>query len=137
MGFEVYDKRAAVASKHPYVTIQRAGPFSFNQAAYELMGSPKAVELLYDRDTERVAFRPTAPDRPRAFPVRAQGKNAVTHMVAGQSFTKYYGIDTSVARRYAPTMEDDLLVVDLRGDSVEVTGPRAKATGGGSGEGDE
>jgi hypothetical protein len=35
-------------------------------------------------------------------------------------------------------MEDDILVVDLRGDSVDVTGPRAKKTSAGrSGEGDE
>lgn len=136
MGFEVFDKRASGVSKHPYVTVQRKGPFSFNQAAFELMGSPEAVELLYDRDTERVGFRPVAPDRPQAFPVRAQGANSVTHVVAGQSFARYYELDTSVARRYAPTMEDGVLVLDLRGDSVDVTGPRAKKSDAGSGEGD-
>ena len=126
MGFEVFDKRAAVASKYPYVTIQRKGPFSFNQAAFELMGSPEAVELLYDKDTERVGFRPVAPGRPQAFPVRAQGKNSVTHVVAGQSFARHYEVDTSVARRYPVAMEDGILILDLRGDSVDVTGPRAK-----------
>src|SRR5215210_3643772 len=136
MGFEVFNKRAASVSKHPYVTLQRKGPFSFNQAAFELMGSPEAVELLYDADTERVAFRPVAPDRPQAFPVRAQGKNSVTHIVAGQSFARHYELDTSVARRYAPVTEDGMLVLDLRGDSVEVTGPRTKSDAG-SGEGDE
>lgn len=136
MGFESFDRRAAVASKHPYVTMQRRGPFSFNQAAFELMGSPEAVELLYDRDTERVGFRPIDPGRPRAFPVRAQGKNSVTHVVAGQSFAKHYEIDTSVARRYAVTMEKGMLILDLRGDSIDVTGPRARVSADGSGEGD-
>lgn len=131
MGFEVFDKRASGASKHPYVTVQRRGPFGINQAAYKLMGKPEAVELLYDRDQERIGFRPVSPDRPQAFPVRAQGKNSATFMVAGQSFSRHYGLDTSVARRYAVQMEDDVLVLDLRGDSVEVTGPRAR-----SGEGD-
>jgi hypothetical protein len=128
MAFEVYDKRRASASKHPYVTMQRRGPFSFNRAAYELMGSPEAIELLYDRDEERIGFRPASPDRPQAFPVRAQGKNSVTHIVAGQSFTNHYGLDTSVARRYPVRMEDKILVLDLRGDSVEVTGPRARSS---------
>lgn len=137
MGFEVFDKRSAGASKHPYVTMQRKGPFSFNQAAFELMGSPEAVELLYDEDTKRIGFRPVAPDRPRAFPVRAQGANSVTHVVAGQSFAKHYELNTSVARRYAPTMEDGILILDLRGDSVDVTGPRAKKSDAGSGEGGE
>ena len=136
MGFEVFDKRAAVASKHPYVTMQRKGPFSFNQPAFELMGSPEAVELLYDRDTQRVGFRPVDPGRPRAFPVRAQGKNSVTHVVAGQSFARHFELDTSVARRYSVAMEGDMLILDLRGDSIDVTGPRARASADGSGEGD-
>jgi hypothetical protein len=128
MGFEVYDKRRASASKHPYVTIQRKGPFSFNRAAYELMGSPKALELLYDRDEERIGFRPASPDRPQTFPVRAQGKNSVTHIVAGQSFANHYELDVSVARRYPVRMEGEILVLDLRGDSVEATGPRARSS---------
>jgi hypothetical protein len=128
MGFEVYDKRRASVSKHPYVTMQRRGPFSFNRAAYELMGSPEAIELLYDRDEERIGFRPASPDRPQAFPVRAQGKNSVTHIVAGQSFANHYGLDVSVARRYPVRMEDEILVLDLRGDSVEATGPRARSS---------
>jgi len=128
MGFEVYDKRRASASKHPYVTMQRRGPFSFNRAAYELMGSPEAIELLYDRDEERIGFRPASPDRPQAFPMRPQGKNSVTHIVAGQSFANHYGLDVSVARRYPVRMEDEILVLDLRGDSVEATGPRARSS---------
>ena len=132
MGFEVFDKRGAVASKHPYVTIQRRGPFGINLAAYELMGKPEAVELLYDREQELIGLRPVPPDRPRAFPVRAQGKNSVTFMVAGQAFAKHYELDTSVARRYAVRMEGDVLVLDLRGESVDVTGPRAKGREDGS-----
>jgi len=135
MGFEVFDKRAAVASKHPYVTIQRRGPFSFNKAAYQLMGSPEAVEILYDRDTERIAFLPVSGESPRAFPMRAQGKNEATHMVSGQAFAKHYELDTSVARRYAVTMEDDMLVLDLRGDSTDATGPRDGHKADGSGKG--
>lgn len=138
MGFESFDRRAAVAPKHPYyVTMLHRGQFSFNQAAFALMGSPEAVELLYDRDTERVGFRPIDPERPRAFPVRVQGKSSVTHVVAGQTFAKHYEIDTSVARRYAVVaMEGDMLILDLRGDSTDVTGPRAKkASADGSGEG--
>ena len=127
MGFETFDKRRAGASKHPYITIQRKGPFSFNLAAYELMGRPEALELLYDREEERVGFRPVSPDRPQAFPLRAQGQNSVTHIVAGQSFTSHYGIDTSVARRYPVRLEGKILVLDLRGDSVEATGPRARS----------
>jgi hypothetical protein len=60
--------------------------------------------------------------------VRAQGQNSVTHIVAGQSFANHYGLDVSVARRYPVRMEDEILVLDLRGDSVEATGPRARSS---------
>jgi hypothetical protein len=124
--FKEFDKRAATASKSPFVTHQRKGPFSMNRAAVELMGNPEAVTLWFDEDERLIGFKPASLDNPRAFPVRAQGKNAATFMIAGQSFSKHYGLDTSVARRYAVQMRDDMLVLDLKSDSVEATGPRAK-----------
>jgi hypothetical protein len=136
VGFEVFDKRAAGVSKHPRATIQRGGMFSFNKAAYALMGEPEAVELLYDRENERIAFRPVESGRPRSFPIRSQGKTSQTLMVAGRAFTKYYDLDTSQARRYPVEMQGDMLVLDLRGDSEDATGPRT-SNDAGSGEGDE
>lgn len=136
MGFEVFDKRAAGLSKHPRVTIQRQGMFSFNKAAYALMGEPESLELLYDRENERVAFRPVESGRARSFPVRSQGKTSQTLMVAGRAFTQHYQIDTSQARRYPVEMQGDMLVLDLRGDSEDATGPRTSNEAR-SGEGDE
>lgn len=127
MPFEEFDKRAATASKNPFVTIQRRGPFSLNRAAVELMGNPEAVVLLYDKEEERIGFRPEPLTNPRALPVRPQGKNASTFMLAGQAFAQYYDLDTSVARRYAVEMKGDLLVLDLKAQSVDVTGPRASS----------
>jgi len=130
MPFEPFDKRTAAATKSPMVTIQRQGSFSLNKAAHAAIGSPDAVELLFDRENQLVGFRPVAPTSPRAFPVRPQGPNAGTLMVAGQAFTKYYAIDTSKARRYPIEVRNedgqDILVVDLRGDSIEVTSPAGR-----------
>lgn len=126
MPFEEFDKRAATASKSPFVTIQRKGPFSLNKAAVELMGEPEAVTLLYNGEENLIGFKPTSPANPRAFPLRPQGRNASTYMLAGQAFTRHYGIDTSTARRYGVEMRDGLLVLDLKAESVDVTGPRLK-----------
>lgn len=127
MPFETFDKRTAAATKAPMATIQRQGSFSLNKAAHTDLGNPEAVELLFDRDNQLIGFKPVAPTSPRAFPVRPQGANAGTLMIAGQAFTKYYGIDTSKARRYPVEVQDDgnggILVLDLKGDSVEVTSP--------------
>jgi hypothetical protein len=46
-------------------------------------------------------------------------------MVVGRAFTKHCGIDTATAQRYPGKLEDDILVLDLRGDYVNVTDPQA------------
>lgn len=125
MPFEVFDKRAATTSKHPLVTIQKQGSFSLNRAAHKLLGEPDSVELLFDPVEKLVGFREVSSDAPRAYPVRPQGKNAATFMIAGQAFTKYYDIDTSLARRYSVKMQDGIMVLDLKSESTVVTGPRA------------
>lgn len=127
MPFVEFDKRAAVASKSPFVTMQRKGPLSLNLAAYELLGKPEAVTLLYDEEEELVGFKPAPTSNPRAFPVRAQGQNAVTFVVAGQAFSKHFGLDTSTARRYAVDLKDGMLILDLKAESTDVTGPRARS----------
>lgn len=125
MPFEVFDKRAATASKNPMISIQKQGSFSLNRAAHKLMGEPETVELLFDPEEKLIGFREVAANSPRAYPVRPQGKNAATFMIAGQAFTKYYDIDTSTARRYSVEMQDGILILDLKGESTVVTGPRA------------
>lgn len=125
MPFEVFDKKAATASKSPMITIQKQGSFSLNRAAYKLIGEPEAVELLFDRDEQLVGFQAASADSPRAYPIRPQGKSGATLMIAGQAFTKYYELDTSVARRYSAKETDGILILDLKSESVDVTGPRA------------
>jgi hypothetical protein len=127
MPFRVFDKRAAVATKNPMVTIQKQGSFSLNKAAHDLMGSPETVELLFDPEERLVGFRPVPATNPRAYPVRPQGKNAATFMIAGRAFAKHYELDTDIARRYSVEKQDDILVIDLKSDSIVVTGPRAAA----------
>lgn len=125
MPFEVFDKRAATSSKNPLVTIQKGGYFSLNKAAYKALGEPETVELLFNREEKLIGFRPVASDSPRGFPVRPQGERASTYMVTGRAFSKYYEIDSSIARRYGVEMQDGILVLNLKSPSVDVTGPRA------------
>jgi hypothetical protein len=133
--FERFDKRKASASQNPFVTLQKRGPISLNQAAFEQLGRPEAVELLYARTERVIGLKPTSPKQPYAFPVRPQGSRGRTgnYTVAGQAFTKNYGIDTSIARRYAAEMQHDgTLLVDLKNSGVDATGPRAKKQADGS-----
>jgi hypothetical protein len=126
--FERFDKRSVPIAENPFVTIQMRGPISLNYSAYETLGGPEAVEMLYDREKQIVGLRSISPKEAYAFPVRPQGrkgKRPSNFVVAGQAFTKHYGIDTSVARRFPAEMQDDILTVDLKRGTV-ATGPRLK-----------
>lgn len=130
MPFQVFDKRSAAASKSPFVTLQKDnGPISLNKAAHDLIDNSEGVELLYDPDEKLIGFRPVELTNPRAFPVRPQNANATTLMVAGQAFTKHFGIDTRVARRYPVEVRDGILVLDLKGDNIEVVSNRGRKAG--------
>ena len=129
--FEVFTRKTARLGKKPSVTIQRKGIMSFNQAAYDAIGSPKAVELLYDRADRIIGVRPAAdPDAPHAYQPRgAVGKDYGPYLVSGTAFVHHYGIDVSVSRRYPVTIEDGVLCIDLKKDGTVITGNRSSQTG--------
>lgn len=125
-GFQRWDRRSAPRTNAPLVTVQQGGLFSLNKAAYEGIGSPERVELFYNPDTKVVAFVPTDENNINAYPPRQQGSQA-NYYVAGQKFTKFHGIDTTVARRYAVKIEQGILFLDLTSPSTVATGVRARA----------
>ncbi len=112
----------------PYVTIQKRGSMSFNRSAHAALGSPEAVELLYDPDEKIIGVRAVEATVEHAYPIRptggGKGADAGSFMVSGRAFTQYYAIDTEVSRRYPATMADDVLCIDLRGQATEVTSNR-------------
>lgn len=126
MPFEVFDKRLAPLAKAPSVTIQKRGIFSINRAAHNLIGAPESVELLYDKEKEIIAMRPST--EPHAYTIRPQSSSSDTGqtVLSATAFTQYFDIDTSVSRRYKPYERDGMLWIDLQGASVEVRGNRAK-----------
>ncbi len=129
-GFEIFTKRMAPLGKTPGVTIQKRGTITINRAAYALLGEPKAVELLFDRDKHLVGLRPVDKTAQHAYSLRTQGSGDTGPMVvAGTAFTNYYKIDTSVSRRWIPALENDILVLDLD-KGVEITSNRKRATQG-------
>ena len=130
--FEVFTKRMVPLVKSPYVTIQKRGTLSLNAAAHAALGSPDAVELLYDATERVMGIRGVPDDAAHAYPLRAQGgKESGPYLVSGRAFTGYDNIDTRVSRRYSAAMSDGVLCVDLRSDGTEVSSNRSA---GGSGE---
>lgn len=126
--WEVYSRQGRNASSEPLVSIQRTGSLALNKAAYDAIGKPEAVQLLFDRQEQLIGLRPAARGDENAYVVRRQERSS-THLVAARTFTNYYDIDTSATRRYQTEMYDDVLGVHLqqeraRGNS-EKRGARA------------
>lgn len=129
MGFEVFEKGSAPRSNVPTVTIQRRGLISLNQPAHALIGSPDAVELLWDADRRIIGLRPTASTSPNAYPARSQSSTRPERgpfLIAGNLFARYIGIDTSEAFRWVPVLEDGILCIDLNSPGQRVRSNRTK-----------
>lgn len=122
---ERWDRKSAPRTTIPLVTIQKDGLFSLNEAAFKAMKEPSMVEIFYDSENSIIAFAPTSENNPAGYPPRKQPTGANWY-VAGQMFTRHYGIDTTVARRYAVEVEDNILFLNLNGPSTIATGVRAR-----------
>ena len=126
--FEVFDRKAKPKVGQPLVTLQASGTFSMNEAAYEALGSPEEVDLLYDRGEQIVGCRP-AKGSPHSYPIKPQ-QNARTYQTGGRAFCSHYGIGTGLARRFAAGMIGDVLAIDLKetGQAVGRNGRAKKDT---------
>lgn len=125
--FETFRKRMVPLTKAPYVTIQRRGTMSFNKSAYAALGSPEAVELLYDRDEQIIGVRPVDRSVEHAYPIRPSGGGKAdpgSWMVSGRAFVQYYDIDTELSRRYPVSMDGDVLCIALKEGGTVVTSNR-------------
>lgn len=101
------------SESRPQITIQRRGTLALNCAAFEVLRSPAAVELLFDADRQIVGLRASATTAVNAYPVRGVGKPASRYLIAGAAFTKYHGIATDMARSWYANLQDAILCIDL------------------------
>jgi len=60
-------------AKVPYVTIQKRGIIGFNASAHAELGSPKAVELLFDKTERIIGIRGVDPNAEHAYSIRVSG----------------------------------------------------------------
>lgn len=131
MAFETFEKNRMPSKEQPAVTIQKRGALSLNNAAYEYIGAPSFVELLYDREERLIGIRQSDADTPHAYAVRGTGKNQATRVVSGRAFLAYYEIPRGVARRWIAEKRDGMLVIDLKQPGTEVSGHSDRVHKGG------
>lgn len=121
MPFETFTRQRRTG-RQPFVTLQKKGAISLNRAAFEALGNPEAVELLYDGDAHLMALRHIDSSVEHAYKVRAPVANHGTWLVAGGAFASYYEIDISATVRRAARKDGDLLIVDLNDPGVDPRG---------------
>src|SRR5579859_2525050 len=123
MPFETFRRQRVAPSQEPTVSIQRRGIMSLNLAGFTALGSPEAVELLYDRDRSLVGVRAVDPSAPSAYTIRSSGSGSRNNFVfSGTAFTQYYGIPTEVTTRRTARLEDDTLIIDLNDPGEKIVG---------------
>jgi hypothetical protein len=103
-GFEIYRRQRARPDAEPLIAIQRKGILALNHAAYEALGSPESVELLYDREGSRIGLRKTAATTAHAYKVRAQ-RGGRWWFVSGFAFLRHYGISLCTSLRLPARVE--------------------------------
>jgi hypothetical protein len=112
LNLELFDHTgASKADKRPYISLQVRGSFQINRAAYELMGKPQAIHLLYDRERSIVGFRPAKEGERASYTVRTP--NPSTFSVSGQAFVNHYELELTQTRRYVAERYGDVVIIDL------------------------
>lgn len=124
MPFETFTRQRRT-ERQPFVTIQKKGVISLNRAAFEALGSPEFVELLFDPDARLVALRRADSWVEHAYQVRAPVKNHATWLISGAAFVNYYEIENTQSVRRAARLDGDLLIIDLNDPHVD---PRTEPT---------
>jgi len=124
--FETFKRQRLTPSSEPLITIQRKGIFSLNRAAYDALGTPDAVELLYDRESRLIGIRKVAKSVGHAYTVRAFGKSGMSWLVTGTAFLNYYDIPVLEPVRRHARVEDEMLVIDLNDPGVVATPSRSR-----------
>lgn len=117
--FEAFSRRMLSLRDGPYITIHTRGTFSLNRSSFLALDEPAAVELLFDTGRNIVGLRRMEPRDERCYPVRTTSRSGNgPWIISAMAFTKYYGIDLSVSRRWQAYLEDDVLCANLSGESV-------------------
>ncbi len=126
--FKVYKRQNSPRrlSGKPTVTIQSRGLISFSPSAIAVLGYPKAIAFLYDKDEKLIGFRSAKPDEENAHITRSPTKRATGRIVSALAFCRFAELDLSVSRRYPLIDDGGIPCIDLKQPGTPVTSNRRK-----------
>jgi hypothetical protein len=124
-GWTLFDRKSQPKTREPRITLQASGNFSFNEAAYNALGRPEFIEMLYHEGKQLIGFRAASEKSAHAYPIAPQA-NARTFQTSGRAFCAAFGIETGTARRFAPEVDGEIVVIDLKDEAKNVSKPRRR-----------
>lgn len=102
MPFEAFIPTKTRLSKNPVpmITILKQGNFGINCVAVDqFFADADYTELLFDRESRRIGFRPSKEPLPHSYAVRRSAKgNAVN--ISASKFLRHYGIEHTETKSY-------------------------------------
>ncbi len=126
--FETFNRDLPQLKADPQITILRRGILSLNKPAHSALGSPDAVELLYDSCERVLGLRPVDPRATNGYVVRRpRSGGRGPFVITAMAFTRLYDIDTAQSLRWDAYLDDDgVLCVCLDDVATPVTSNRAR-----------
>ncbi len=115
--FEFGQTRSRSRRKH--VTISEKKVIYMNGNVFEMLGSPAAVTLLFDKLNSVIGLRAADPERSNAFVVEDKAGTSA-RIVRAAPFCRHYGILINETRSFhEPTIDaDGILRLDLKATSA-------------------
>jgi hypothetical protein len=96
-----------------YVSLNKLGDLVLNRVAYERLGEPDRVQLLFDRERDTIGVRRVSyDDEPNAFPVRPRGGRG-GYRIRANRLLREFGISIKTTRVFTGCQIDKTGVLCL------------------------
>ncbi len=90
--WEEFTQKSTVNADTIRVSLNARGNFALNQKAVDLLGSPEAIVLMYDRANRLIGLKASSPDIDHAYELKRQGTSQ-SYFLRAKSFCNFYGLD--------------------------------------------
>jgi len=96
-----------------HVTLNKKNNLLINKKAFEVLGSPAAVKLLYERRMQTIGVRAAAPGEEKAFPLKRHPRGS-HHLISARPFCRYYKINLPEPIKFTePLIDNGILLLSL------------------------
>jgi hypothetical protein len=125
-GFEVFAE-GRTRQHGPFVTLTaNQAQLTLNRPAYELLGKPDWVQVLYHRASQKIALA-AATGAPGTFAVKQPYKNRQYYYISLYTFVRYYGVPHEQTWSYPATLDGKRrLMIDLQGQRFDASRRRKR-----------